>query len=196
MSIKFKFMAVILTVLFAVAFVVGAQAQSTDTSTPEPSGSTATWGMGRMRGGFGSSPMFEAIAEALGLDAATLTSELQSGKTIAQVAEANHVELQTVYNAAMGVMEQHVSAMVTSGYLTQAQMDARLTWMRDNIAQMPMFSGQGVGGRMGGWMHDDQSGWSMGGHRGNWNGGMMGRGGMMGEGGRGQGCMMNCPWDD
>jgi len=118
--------------------------------------------------------MWTAVAGALGIDVNTLFTELQSDSTLAQIAEAHGVDVQTVYDAALTVMTDHMNAMVTAGYITQAQADAYQVWMRDNMAQMPMFNETGYDpGIMGGMMGN--YGWNGGNY--GWNGmhgGMMG----------------------
>ncbi len=202
MSSKQKLAATVMIILTAVfAFgVFGTWAQGNPPPTPVP----GTNGYGMM-GGSTSGEVFTAVAGALGIDAATLSSELQSGKTFTQIATERKVELQTVYDAALGVMAQHMTTMVTAGYMTQAQVDNQLAWMRANIAQMPMFTGAGFGYGccsmdewMGhGMMGHDMMGWGMWGQQGNnlgQNPGMMGpngwhhdgnMGGMMGPNGWG-----------
>jgi hypothetical protein len=161
-----------LTLIVIVAIGIGASgvlAQDTGgaTPTPYPTGTPGyTWNMyGMMWGNRQGDPMWTAVAGALGIDVNTLFTELQSGRTLAQIAEAYDVDVQTVYDAALTVMTDHMNAMVTAGYITQAQADSYLVWMRDNMAQMPMFNDGGYGpGMMGGMMG------------GNYGQGMMGQG--------------------
>ncbi|MEZ4666476.1 MAG: hypothetical protein R3E39_00915 [Anaerolineae bacterium] len=185
MTIKQKFLGLTLTLIVIAAIGISATsalAQDTGsaTATPSPAGTPGyTWNMyGMMRGHRQGDTMWTAVAGALGIDVNTLFTELQSGKTLAQIAEAQNVDVQTVYDAALTVMTDHMNAMVTAGYITQAQADAYQVWMRDNMAQMPMFNdasyGSGMmGGMMGGnygqgmmgqgmWDHHDEDG------RGNW----------------------------
>jgi hypothetical protein len=185
MTIKQKFLGLTLTLIVIAAIGIGASgvlAQDTGsaTPTPYPTGTPGyRWNMyGMMWGHRQGDPMWTAVADALGIDVNTLFTELQSGSTLAQIAEAHSVDVQTVYDAALTVMTDHMNAMVTAGYITQAQADAYQVWMRDNMAQMPMFNdgdyGQGMmGGMMGGygpgmmgqgmWGHhdwDEQGSWT------------------------------------
>jgi len=123
---------------------------------------------GMMWGNWQDDSMWTAVANTLGIDVNTLFTELQSGKTLAQIAEERGVDVQTVYDATLTTMTDHMNAMVGAGAITQAQADTHLTWMRDNIAQMPMFNGTGF----------DQ--YPMGGMMGSYGPGMMS--GMMGDG--------------
>jgi hypothetical protein len=89
--------------------------------------------------------MHVTIAEALGIDTDTLFAELRAGKTLAEIAEALNVELQTVYDAVLARTETHLSTLIEAGRITQEQADARLALMQAHIAEMPMLSGGGLG---------------------------------------------------
>ena len=87
---------------------------------------------GRGMGGFawsGGGPwtMFDTAAEALGLTPEELFAELRTGKSLAEIAEAKGVEVQTVYdamNAARGeAMQQALQQAVEDGRITQEQAD-------------------------------------------------------------------------
>lgn len=105
-------------------------------------------------GGFGLSPVAIA-AEALGMDQADLVAELQSGKTVAQVAEEQGVELQTVVDAIVDAHAERLNQAVEAGRLTQEEADAllsRLTEdMTERLSEPFTFWGRGGGpGFMGG----------------------------------------------
>jgi hypothetical protein len=68
-------------------------------------------------------PGVDAAAKALGIDASELRTDLQSGKTIADVAKTKGVDLQTVIAALVTEMQSHLADAVSSGRLTQAQAD-------------------------------------------------------------------------
>ena len=100
------------------------------------------------------------LAQALGIDEQTLVSELQSGKTLAQLAQEKGVDLATVTAAAQTTMKQHLDELVAAGMLTQAQADARLSLMQHHWDDMPMLNGTGYGmmggmGRGGMWGNND-----------------------------------------
>lgn len=175
-------LALILIVIAAVAFgATGALAQQGGDTAPAPT----QWGMrGMMQDDFQETPMWSAIADALGLDVDTLLSELHSGSSLPQIAEAHNVDIQHVYDAVLADMGEHMNEMVAAGFMTQAQADERLTWMRDHLAEMPMFAASGFGyGAMGGMM---SGGWNMmGGMPMQGMMGMMGMHNMMGQGMRG-----------
>ncbi len=178
MTIKQQFLGLALTLILVAAIAVGArsvlaQDSGTATPTPYPSGTPSyTWNMyGMMWGNRQGDPMWTAVADALGIDVNTLFTELQSGSTLPQIAEAHDVDVQTVYDATLTVMTDHMNAMVSEGYITQVQADAYRTWMRDNIGQMPMFNGTGFGpGMMGGMMGQGMWGHHDWGQQGNWMG--------------------------
>lgn len=112
--------------------------------------------MGGMHGGFGmgmmwgdGEPMMVTVAEALGLTTDELFAALED-QTLAEIAEAQGVELDAVYDAMFAEAEAHMTVLVESGVITQEQSDEHLTWMQDNITEMPMFTGTGFGPCMGG----------------------------------------------
>lgn len=105
----------------------------------------------QMMGNEGMSLMFGTIAKALGIDQQTLVSELQSGKTLTQLAQEKGVDLATISTALQNAMADHMKALVNSGVLTQAQADAHLGFMQSHWDDMPMFNGQGFGMMSGMW---------------------------------------------
>jgi hypothetical protein len=116
--------------------------------------------MGMMGGGFGpgmmwgdGEPMMFDVAEALGLEPEAFYTALRDGQTLAEIAEAQGVELETVYAAMLTQAETHTAAWVEAGNITQEQADEHLAWMRENLAEMPMFSGSGFGAGMMGHGH-------------------------------------------
>ena len=146
---NFFLVLVVVAIVAAGAFAVSAQ----DTTTPAqpPFGMMGQHGMmgAHLMWDGDSAPMFTEIAKSLGIDEQTLTSELQSGKTLAQLAQEKGIDLATVTATAQTAMKQHLDALVTSGVLTQAQADARLSQMQEHWAEMPMFNGTGNGMMMG-----------------------------------------------
>jgi hypothetical protein len=158
MSSKIKILSLLLVVVAVAA--LGASAifaqDSTDPTLP-PCPMWAAGGQGMMMGmgthrmwDSDTAPMFTAVAEALGIDTETLTSELQSGKSIADLAAEYGIDLATITASAQAGMEAHLSDLVAAGVLTQAQADAHLSQMQEHWAQMPMFSGSGFGMMLGG----------------------------------------------
>lgn len=89
------------------------------------------------RDGFGGrgSAQLEVLASALGIDAATLQTELQAGKTIADIATEQDVELSVVIDAVVAAHQETLAAAVTDGKLTQAQADAQLELYKANLTE-------------------------------------------------------------
>ncbi|MEO8391450.1 MAG: hypothetical protein ABI700_00520 [Chloroflexota bacterium] len=147
---SFLLLMAVVAIVAAGAFAVYAQ-----DSTPSPQPPFGMMGQhGMMMGTHqmwdgDSAPMFTEIAKAFGIDEQTLASELQSGKTLAQLAQEKGIDLATVSAAAQTTMKQHLDVLVTSGVLTQAQADARLSLMQEHWAEMPMLNGTDCGMMMG-----------------------------------------------
>ena len=81
-------------------------------------------------GGPGRGPGFgmnvDTIAKALGIDTATLRTELQNGSTIADIAKAHSGDVQKVIDALVADAKTKLDKAVTDGHLTQAQEDQML----------------------------------------------------------------------
>jgi hypothetical protein len=126
------------------------------------------------------------VAEQLGLQPAELMTELQAGKTIAQLAEEKSVSLETISAAIIADRQTALAQAVTDGRLTQAQADAHLALMKTNLSAMfdKTFDAQaggrgfgrgpgGFGGHEGGFGKPDGFGGPGRGHHGGF-GGMFG----------------------
>ncbi len=174
---------------------------TTSQQTQPPQWPGRAFGRGMMMGvGIGpdgnlaDSPIIAAIADALKLDAQTLVTDLQSGKSVTDLATEQKVDIQTVYDALIAKHKQLLDAEVSTGYLTQVQADARLQTFTDNIANFPLFAhvqfpnpantqGQGFGnGPRGGFGGPNGNG-PQGGMNGNGPWGHHDRGGMNGNNG-------------
>jgi lipoate-protein ligase A len=87
---------------------------------------------------------------------AELRTELDAGKSIAQVAEAKNVDLQVVIDALVAKQQAHIAEHVAEGKLTQAQADAKLVDLEKRVTKMvnatpfPMKGGPGGKGGHGG----------------------------------------------
>ncbi|MEZ5139777.1 MAG: hypothetical protein R2711_13740 [Acidimicrobiales bacterium] len=89
------------------------------------------------RGGPGGrGPGLDAAAEALGVTADELRTELQDGKTLADVAEAKGVDQQTVIDAMVADLKAHLDEEVASGEHTQEEADQRLADATERITTM------------------------------------------------------------
>ncbi len=93
-------------------------------------------------------------AKALGMTEAELKTELQAGKSIADVAKAKNVDLADVKKAMLAELKAHLDEEVKSGEHTQAEADAKYAEMSSRIdtmlstAGLPMGKG-GHGGKEG-----------------------------------------------
>ena len=92
-------------------------------------------GMGGMRGQMGGpqQSLVAVAAEKLGMTQADLIAQLQSGKTIAQVAGEKNVALDTIVNAFVATRQARMAQAVAAGRMTQAQADAMLATVRANV---------------------------------------------------------------
>ncbi|MEY4230187.1 MAG: hypothetical protein RLZZ362_1036 [Actinomycetota bacterium] len=78
----------------------------------------------------------DAAATALGVTADELRTELRGGQTIAQVATAKGVAVQTVVDAIVADLKARLDEAVASGEHTQAEADAKLTEATARITDM------------------------------------------------------------
>jgi hypothetical protein len=115
-------------------------------------------GMGRGGHEFGmfGATALDAAAKALGMTTADLTTELQSGKSLADIATEKKVDVATVKQAIVDAAKAAVDQAVTDGKLTQAQgdeMKAKIDEMAANLdlTQPFRFEGPGRGHGHGGW---------------------------------------------
>jgi len=121
-------------VLFAGGIVGGVltgviPVQAQDDSFDEPSfgmwrghgGGMGWWGPDRGWGGPGD--CLDTVADVLGMTPEELRSELQDGKSLAELAGEKDVDSQTIVDAVRSGMEERLQAAVESGWLTQEQAD-------------------------------------------------------------------------
>lgn len=90
-------------------------------------------GRGGHGGGFGG---LTAAATAIGVTEDELRTELEAGKSIAAVAEANGVSEQTVIDAIVAEAKAHFAEEVASGEHTQAEVDAKLADLETRVKAM------------------------------------------------------------
>jgi hypothetical protein len=130
----------------AVAAIVGPLAAQA--ASPSPSATTApaaTGGPGGF-GGFGRNETVSdasVVATAIGITEADLTTALSGGQTVAAVAKAHNVAVQTVIDALVKDGLDELAARVTAGTLTQAQADA----MKAEVTQRATDQVNGTFGR-------------------------------------------------
>lgn len=130
--------------------------------TPTPAPSTPTtpapfWGKGWGRGfGFGcwggNWTVFDAVAEALNLTPTQLFEQLHSGKTLAEIAEAQGVDISKVQEAAQAAqvqaMKDAINKAVEEGRISQDEAN----WLLEGLEKgyLPGRWGHGFGRGMGG----------------------------------------------
>jgi hypothetical protein len=91
-------------------------------------------GMGHHGFGFEGQAILDAAAKTLGMTTADLTTELQSGKTLADIAAEKKVDVAALKQAMIDAAKAQVDQAVTDGKLTQAQADQLKTKI-DTLAQ-------------------------------------------------------------
>jgi len=130
---------------------------SSDLGTPQVEGSVSADSAETSTGEVKSRPqILAAAAEALGMTEAELKTELQSGKSIKQVADAKNVNIDTVIAKMTAAVKAHLDAEVASGEHTQAEADAKLAEFQTRVTEMvnktglPPRGGRGDHGRRSG----------------------------------------------
>ena len=94
------------------------------------------------------SPLAEA-AKALGMTEAELKTELEAGKSVADVAKAKNIDLDEVIAKLTAAFKAHLDEEVASGKHTQAEADAKLAEFKTRVTEMvnkaglPMRGGKG-----------------------------------------------------
>jgi hypothetical protein len=115
-------------------------------------------GFGKMgMGGPGGDNMLSIAADKLGMKLTELLTELQGGKTIADVAKEKSVDTQTIVDAYLAKVKENLDQSVADGNITQKQADyqleqakTRATDQLDNTWQrFDHGGGRGHGGMMG-----------------------------------------------
>lgn len=111
----------------------------TTTTTPNTSCPAGMMGSHGGPGGPGGTPTTEAVtdtsvaATAIGISESDLTTDLNNGQTMADVAKANNVDPQKVIDALVADGKQELAAAVTAGTLTQAQADSMQTDLTQRV---------------------------------------------------------------
>jgi hypothetical protein len=93
---------------------------------------------GGHHGGFGhhGAVSMTAVAGYLGLTEAELHTQLESGKTLAQLAKDNGKTVDGLERTITGEAKKSLDAAVTAGTITQAQADAMLTQLTAHVGDM------------------------------------------------------------
>jgi predicted DNA-binding protein (UPF0251 family) len=119
-----------------------------------PFGSFGPRGFGRggfeFKGWFGPGA-YDAAAKALGMTTQDLMTELQSGKSLADVATEKGVDQATLKTAIVDAIKANIDSAVTNGRLTQQQADQLKSQVDqlnlDSLLQQPWFRGRHPGFR-------------------------------------------------
>jgi len=93
-------------------------------------------GFHRGFGHFGFFGRLSAAADYLGLTEAQLRSELESGKSLAQVAQAHGKSVDGLVDALVAAAKKHLDAAVAAGRLTKAQETEMLNGLRERITSL------------------------------------------------------------
>jgi predicted DNA-binding protein YlxM (UPF0122 family) len=108
---------------------------------------------GHGRGWGDAQEILETVAEVLGLTPEDLTSELQSGKTLGEVAEAEGVDTQAIVDAVYAQVAETLQQAVEDGRLTQEQADQILERLAEcdgeQLRCLGLPFGPGLGARSG-----------------------------------------------
>lgn len=107
------------------------------------------------RGGFRGEPglmgirqaMFDAAAKALNITPAELQTQLRSGQTLAQLAQAHNTPEQAVSSAILAAAKAQLDHAVSNGPLTQARADAIYAQLQQRGANLLMPRGWGWRGK-------------------------------------------------
>lgn len=141
---------VLLLVGLACVAIVSAQGGDTPTPTPEPGATRPGRGFGPGPWGLFGGPAdrwttFDAAAEALGLTPEALFSELRTGKTLEEIAEAQGVDIQVVREAIQAAQveaqKKAIEQAVEDGKMTREQAD----WLLEGIEKGYIPLGRGLG---------------------------------------------------
>ena len=157
MSKWFKIGIVGLLVVGALTAVMAGAALAQDETPVAPEDSLPHadgLGMGRGMGrGMGSQVELEAAAEALGMTADELKTQLWGGKTLADLAEEKGIDLADVQAAVEAAQEtamrENIAQAVEDGTITQEHAD----WLLEGLEKGFLTEGFGFGHGMGGGHH-------------------------------------------
>jgi uncharacterized protein YidB (DUF937 family) len=76
------------------------------------------------------------IADVIGIDPAELLAALADGRTIADVAQDNGVEVESVVEAIVAELRDRLDEAVESGWLTQDEADERATELEERVTEL------------------------------------------------------------
>lgn len=75
----------------------------------------------------------EATAGLIGIEVDELRTAIQAGDTLADIAEANGVDPQTIIDARVDSKTEHIQAKVDAGDITQAEADEKLADLEERV---------------------------------------------------------------
>lgn len=137
--------------LVSAGTITQAQADAVATALQEAMPARGDGGPGGDRGGMRGGGHLEVAATALGITADELRTELEAGKSIAQVASDKGVAVETVTAALKADLESRLTQAVTDGKITQAEADQRLAdadaHVQAEVDQVGLPAKGGRGGR-------------------------------------------------
>lgn len=101
------------------------------------------------RGGLGGveTAITDAAASTLGITSDELRTQLRSGQTLAQLAQAHNTTEQAVIDAALAAAKTQLDSKVTAGTLTQAQADTIYSQLQARGSALLSGRGHGPGGK-------------------------------------------------
>lgn len=105
-----------------------------------------------MPGGFGPGASLSTIATTLGVTESDLSTALQAGKSVADVATEKGIDLNKVVDALVAEQTTALQQAVTDGRLTQEQADQHLALLKANLPHLLSLKGglsHGLGGPRG-----------------------------------------------
>lgn len=127
-------------ITLGVVGTITAFAATTNTNTSNSGqGARTTWAAhhGRMGHGVDAGAMnLDSIAKLLNLDSSTLKSDLESGKSLAQIAQSQGVSLQTLISTLEINLKTTLDSKVAAGTMTPVQETAMLTNFNSHATQM------------------------------------------------------------
>ncbi len=112
-------------------------------ATPDPSGGAPGYGDHDGRGGWPGGPRpggraedLQVAAKAIGISAADLKTALRNGQTIAAVAKAHNVDVNTVISALVSSENSEIDSALSAGRITQAQATQMKSTTQQRVTDM------------------------------------------------------------
>ncbi|MGA0036093.1 MAG: hypothetical protein ACO3HT_08185 [Ilumatobacteraceae bacterium] len=146
--------------ILGVPGLTSAAIDTTDSSTDmlsasaidiDADGTDADHGGHKGRRGKMASP--ETLAEVLGIDVETLRAEFAAGKSIADIASEQGIEIETVVDALVAEVETHLDEHVADGSLSEDEAADKLAkaeaMISERVNEVPQMGGRGHGFRRG-----------------------------------------------